>query len=467
MTSPPGPPGPPPPPPSGSAFPVTAHASGRYLVDSTGTPFPILGRTAWFVISLAAADYQAFINDSVNRSYNAIEMHVIDHDPRGSNPPFAGNGALPFLKRLDGAGWGGALSYGDISAEAPDFSTPNETYWAFVDSFLAYCESKGVLVFFFPAYMGFDAGEQGWGQEIVANGANRMQTYGAFLANRYKNQKNIVWMMGGDIGTGSFSFSAAQTNVENALLTGLRSVAGQQSTQFSAEWNSESIATDQTSFGSAMTLNGAYSFTGDVNNHGRRGYAHTPAIPSYLLEEPYDEEGPDGNNYNPSATQPVRRFQWWGWLSTIGGYISGNGFVWPFVAPAWRKHLDTQGSRDMGRLNAFIRSIRWWELVPSGLGGMKTLVTSGGGEVSSDSYVAAAANPAGNLLVAYLPPARAGSIAIDMTAMSGTVRARWFDPATAAYTTIGTFANTGTHTFAPPAANGAGQPDWALVLDLG
>jgi hypothetical protein len=98
---------------------------------------------------------------------------------------------------------------------------------------------------------------------------------------------------------------------------------------------------------------------------------------------------------------------------------------------------------------------------------MKTLVTSGGGEVSSDSYVAAAANPAGNLLVAYLPPARAGSIAIDMTAMSGTVRARWFDPATAAYTTIGTFANTGTHTFAPPAANGAGQPDWALVLDLG
>jgi len=34
--------------------------------------------------------------------------------------------------------------------------------------------------------------------------------------------------------------------------------------------------------------------------------------------------------------------QWWGWLSTIGGYIAGNGYVWPFI-PGWQNHLDTQG----------------------------------------------------------------------------------------------------------------------------
>ena len=48
------------------------------------------------------------------------------------------------------------------------------------------------------------------------------------------------------------------------------------------------------------------------------------------------------HNANPSATQPVRRFQWWGWLSTIGGYMSGNGYVWPFNS-GWNSHLDTQG----------------------------------------------------------------------------------------------------------------------------
>ena len=157
-----------------------------------------------------------------------------------------------------------------------------------------------------------------------------------------------------------------------------------------------------------MTLNGAYDWGGDVNNHGRRAYAYSPVKPAFLLEEPYDEEGPDGNNVNASATQPVRRFQWWGWLSTIGGYISGNGYVWPFNAPAWRAHLDTQGSRDMARLNAFIQSIAWYELVPSGLGGMKTLITAGGSSVSLSDYVAAAATPDGTLLVAYIPPAHNG-----------------------------------------------------------
>jgi hypothetical protein len=191
-----------------------------------------------------------------------------------------------------------------------------------------------------------------------------------------------------------------------------------------------------------------------------------PAIPAYLLEEPYDEEGPDGDNVNGAATQPVRRFQWWGWLSTIGGYISGNGYVWPFNA-GWQNHLNTQGAQDMARLNAFIRSINWYQLVPSGLNGMRTLVTAGGSSVSAADYVAAAATPAGDLLVAYIPPAHSGSITVDLTAMSNTVRARWFDPTSAAYSAIGNFPNTGAQTFTTPGSNSLGQADWVLVLDLG
>src|SRR4029077_7781686 len=143
-------------------------------------------------------------------------------------------------------------------------------------------------------------------------------------------------------------------------------------------------------------LEGAYSFRGYVNTYARNGYAHSPAMPAFLLEEPFDEEGPDGTNVNPAVTQPVRRFQWWGWLSGIGGYISGNGYVWPFNA-GWQAHLNTQGGEDMGGLNAFIGSIPWYNLVPSGLNGMRTLITSGGSSVSASDYVAAAATPQGTL----------------------------------------------------------------------
>jgi hypothetical protein len=270
-------------------------------------------------------------------------------------------------------------------------------------------------------------------------------------------------MMGGDMG----SFTSAQQSAENGLLTGLKSVPQQQSIFFSAEWDSGMIATDQAAFGSAMTLNGVYSWSGDVAALGRRAYGYSPVEPAFLLEEPYDEEGPDGNSVNGSATQPVRRFQWWGWLSTIGGYISGNGYVWPFSDTNWKNHLNTQGSRDMGRLNSFINSMPWFQLVPSGLGGMKTQITAGAGSTSGGDYVAAAATPAGSLLVAYVPPAHSGSITVDMTAISGSVRARWYDPTNGVYSTISgsPFANTGTRQFSPPGNNSSGFDDWVLVLD--
>src|ERR1700681_4117562 len=123
---------------------------------------------------------------------------------------------------------------------------------------------------------------------MVANGPARMQSYGAWVATRYKNQKNVVWMMGGDKGTRLDPFDVAQAEVEAALLGSLKSVAGQRSLLFSAEWASEAIATHQESFGASMTLNSAYSWSGDVNAQSRRAYAHAPVEPAFLLEEPYD-----------------------------------------------------------------------------------------------------------------------------------------------------------------------------------
>ena len=443
------------------AFPLVVSGNQRFLQGQTGVPFPILGRTAWFITSLTDAEVTTFIDDTVAKGYNAIEFHVVNHDPRGNHPPFGGNGALPFAKRLDGSGWHGSLSYGNISDEAPDFSQPNDTYWQHVDALLTYANSKGLLCFLFPAYTGLQGGNQGWMQEMVANGPSKMQAYGTWIATRYKHQNNLVWMAGGDI----LTFDASQAAVESALLTGLRSVLNQHSILLSAQWTRGSIATDQPEFGSQMTLNGTYANSLEINTLGRRAYLRAPTIPAFLLEEPYDEEGADGNGVNLDATQPVRRFQWWGWLSNIGGYISGNGYIWPFKS-GWQAHLNTQGAHDMARLNTFIRSIAWYNLVPSDLGGIGTLVTAGGSSSALSDYVAAAASPDGTLLVAYVPPNHAGPITIDMTAMSGPTRARWFNPTTGAYTDAGiSLPPHGTRAFAPLGDNGTGFSDWVLLLE--
>lgn len=342
-------------------------------------------------------------------------MAVITHWPMGNHAPYDANGNTPFLKRLNGADWDGKFNYADIKTESPDLLTPNEKYWKHVDEFLAYCEAKGILVFVFPAYVGYAGEEQGWMKELIANGTEKTKQYGQWIANRYKNRQNIVWMLLGDMGT----FNAEQKNAEVALIKGLKSVKGQ-SVQYSAESFSGQNAADNADFGNEMTLNGSYTWElkVPVPYIARKAYAHKSVMPSFLLEEPYDEEGPDGNNYNPNATQPVRRFQWWGWLSTTGGYISGNAYVWQFIDPVWQQHLNTQAALDMGRLNKFIRSVAWWKLIPSGLNGMQTIIADKNNMDTSAIYVSAAAAKDGSLLVAYIPPAHTGSISVNMNVLS-------------------------------------------------
>jgi hypothetical protein len=444
-------------------FPVKTSTNKRYLVDQRNRPFPIQGRTSWCIISQPAEGYRNYIDNTLLHGFNSIEMSVICHWPSSNHPPHNGQGDIPFEKQLNGSPWKGGLVYKDTLAEAPDMNTPDERYWKYVDEFFNYCETKGILIFLFPGYVGYDGGDQGWMQELIANGPQKVRRYGAWIAERYKNQKNLVWMLLGDQG----KFTPIQKEAEAALIAGLKSVSGQQSVHYSAESFSGQSSVDQVDFGHEMNLNGAYTWDSvGVPAHGRKAYQHTPVTPAFLLEEPYDEEGPDGNNYNPHATQPVRRFQWWGWLTTTGGYMAGNGFIWPFIDPYWKQHLNTNAVKDMGVLNKFIRSVEWWKLVPSGLDGMKNLITKGEGKDTSNSFVAASATMDGTLLVAYVPPAHVGSITVDLTALRGKIHASWLDPTDGTMKNIfgSPFSDKGDREFVIPGKNSGGENDWVLLL---
>jgi hypothetical protein len=448
------------------AFPLRISNDKRYLIDQKNKPFPILGRTAWFIISQSEEGYKKFIENTVEHGHNSIEFAVITHWPTGNHAPFNGQGELPFLKTLEGSDWDGRLKYKSVSEEAPDFTTPNEKYWRYADSFLSYCAKRNLLVFMFPAYVGYEGQEQGWMKELVANGKEKSRAYGAWIANRYKQQKNIVWMLLGDMG----KFNEEQRIAQQALIDGLKSVKNQQSTQYTAESHSGENAADNPHFGNEMTLNGAYTWElkVPVPYLGRKAYAHEPPMPAFLLEEPYDEEGPDGNNYNPNATQPVRRFQWWGWLTTICGYIAGNGYVWPFIDPIWQQHLDTKGAQNMKRLNTFITSVEWWKLVPSGLNGMKNIIVNPSNIDTTASFISAAAARDGSFLVAYIPPAYQGEVKVDLSVLRHPAFVYWFDPTDGRTIPLEALpvTNKAIKAFVPPGKNHAGESDWVLLVTI-
>ena len=120
----------------------------------------------------------------------------------------------------------------------------------------------------------------------------------------------------------------------------------------------------------------------------------------------------------------------------------------------------------MSRLNHFIRSIDWWQLVPSGLNGMETLITDAKNIDTSAAYVSAAAAKDGSLLVAYIPPAHQGSITVNMKRLANKMYGYWFDPTMGVYTSIvdSPFTNKVVYSFTPPGKNSRGEDDWVLIL---
>jgi hypothetical protein len=427
--------------------PLTTAGGNRYMLDRWSQPFPVLGDAGWgAAIFLNAVDRAHYLDDRKARGFNTIEIMLVGRHNRFASPPADVNGNQPFTKRLDGAPYTGSLSYSVIANEAADFTTSNEPYWKWIDQFISEAAKRGMIVAAFPAYTGYQCNTtEGWMPEMVANGNIKMFTYGAWVANRYKYTPNIIWMLGGDCGTGG-SYTGGMQGVEEALANGLKSVSTS-STQYSAEWSIESIGPDIAAVSSILandlTLNNAYSWS-DIYTISRSAFSSGTAHPAFVQETLYEGNG--------SGFSPWRQNYWISFLGTIGGYIFGNETVWPF-STGWITSLDDPGTRSVAVLNRFIRSIPWWTLLPDGLGGMGTIITAGNSSPDRARVV-------------YSGPTAGATFTFDSTKMSGNYRARWLDPTSGDYTLdTASIANTGTHVFTVPAAHADGFDDWALVLD--
>jgi hypothetical protein len=164
----------------------------------------------------------------------------------------------------------------------------------------------------------------------------------------------------------------------------------------------------------------------------------------------------------------LRREEYWTMLAGGTGQFYGNLYTWSFKA-GWQSHLDTPGVAQLKIWKEFFAALPWQDLVPdqnhsiltAGYGTYGTLQT----RVSESDYSTAAATGNGSLVVVYMPTAR--TITINMGALRGPTRARWFDLTIGSYLDFpgSPFANSGSHPFTPPGKNHEGDSDWVLLLD--
>jgi hypothetical protein len=423
----------------GVAFPLSVSASRRYLIDRSGRPFLIHGDSPWdLIVTPTLAEATSYMENRRRKGVNTLLVELIEHKvwPNvAAHAPNTIEGTAPFLKP------------GDVS-------TPNDAYFDYAHSVLAAAKERGMLVLMTPAYMGYVGLDEGWWNEMNRD-ATPCSRYGDYLAAHFHDLDNVIWVHGGD------RIPTAGSTGEACALAIMRSLLAIPGSLHTGHWNkgaADDGSLDEAAFAPFMQIDSAYTY-GLSYQRCLEEYSRTPAMPTFLIETQYEGE-------HDTRDFEFRRQAYWADLTCGAGQVVGNLPLWPF-AKGWRSQLESNGASDMVHLVELFGPRRWYDLVPDR---RHALVTAGYGSWGHTDYVTAGATEDGRFAVLYVPSTgtKPRSLAVDLGRFSGPVSARWYNPIDGRFTSVAglPLANVGTREFSTPGDNGAGENDWAMVLEV-
>jgi Protein of unknown function (DUF4038)/Putative collagen-binding domain of a collagenase len=420
------------------AFPIRVTDDGRHLQDANGTPFTIQAFTSWSLVTqLSIEDVETYLENRQNKGFNTVIVNLLTHR-FSDKAPRNYYGVAPFTT-------------------VGDFSTPNDTYFAHAQRVLDIALRKGFLVLLTPSYFGYRGGNQGWWQEIIANGRTKANSYGRYVGNRYKTYPNIAWLLGGDYSPPS---GEGETNAVE-IVKGIKAM-DRLDRLYTYHGARGTISTDHRAFRPFVNVNAVYSGPADVYQFCLRGYK-SYKMPTFLIEAWYE------NEHGMTPFQ-LRRQAYWATTSCTAGQTVGNAPIWYFGSRTatdfadnrtvtWQAALEWPGSLDQQRLINLVRQTNSYGLVPDN---DHQVVTAGYGNVGN-VYVTTAMKPDKSLSLSYLPGA--ATVKVKLAWFSNPVTLQWYDPTTGNLSMVvgSPFAHTGTRTLRGPGRNSAGDGDWVLL----
>ena len=440
-------------------YPLEVSEDARHLVDSDGVPWRVQADGGWTMSSEATIEeVEEYLTTRRAQGFNSFYLHAMVHPggyPDAHDPPRNQAGDAPFAVEND-------FSSAGTSPES-------ERYWEWIDTIVEKAAEHDMAVMLAYTYLGFGGGEQGWWNEVLAQPSRQaLHDWGVWLGNRFKDDPNILWLGLGDFTPPTGSEGALRVR---AIAEGIKEAGATQ--LFLAEPSPpDGIPSEVPDFADLVDQNSFYGYgpegNGAVYVTADRAWMATPTMPAWMQEGTYEFE----DNVGSFSAEPwdTRRGRFW---SVLAGGTAGDGFgshdVWRWQdIPA---SLQSPGAAYSTYAFDLFASMPWWELTPSGTDADKAgvdLVTAGQGTWGELDYVTSALTSDREWLLAYIPVTEQDSrtITVDMTALAGEARARWFDPATGTFLPIGEgYPNTGTQEFTSPGKRGDDTDDWLLVVD--
>jgi hypothetical protein len=428
----------------------------RFLMTADGKPFFWLGDTGWLLLNkLDRKEADQYLEDRRKKGFNVIQVMVLHTIPE---------------KNIYGKP---ALKNGDVGK--PDTSKGNLAtdstqydYWDHLDYMVDVAEKKGLYMALVPV----------WGSPVKSGKVSPEQAkqYAAFLAKRYRDKTNIIWMNGGDI-KGSDSLKVWQTigqtlraNDPNHLITFHPRGRSQSSLWFhSASWlDFNMVQSGHQRYEQDTSRKETLHYGEDNWKYIDADYQLKPIKPTIDAEPSY-EGIPQGLHdiKQPRWTDAdVRRYGYWSVFAGAFGYTYGQNSVMQMHRKEdkesaygsdelWTSAINTPGASQMVYLKNLMLSRSFFERVPD-----QTLVAS---DAYAEKYDRIVATRGKEYVMAYTYTGR--EFALQMGKIPGEkVKASWFDPRTGKIRFFAEIPNKGTAKFNPPGEKKNGN-DWVLILD--
>jgi hypothetical protein len=432
------------------AYPVKASSNGRYLVDQNGNPFLMVGDSPQTPISVInATDTGLYFANRQSKGYNTVWMMF----------PCT-NATIPICPTTAAALDGTVPFTSGTSPSSYDLSTPNNAYWAEVDAAINLAAQYNLLVLFNVIETA------GWTVAMENNGNTKTYNFGQYIGSRYKNFPNIVWLVGNDFqtwNTNSVDNTLAQSLMQGILSADSNHLMLTELNYYLSGSHDDSLLAPYT------TLDGAYTYYPTYYEVLKQYNAVAMPV---VTEEAY-WWGITYGNITPTTATPLmlRKQAYWTVLSGgLGGYLSGDINSAAFQS-GWQTAINDIPATHMSYWGQFFESLSFYKLVPDQshtvvTAGYGTATGNGSGNIQTDNYVTTALASDNSSVLSYCP--QSCTITANMAALSGAVKAQWYDPTNNTYQAISgsPFTNSGTHTFSTPGNNSAGDPDWVLLLQV-
>ena len=432
---------------------LSVSDNGRFLRDEQGNPFFWLGDTGWLLFTkLDRNEAKAYLDDRAAKGFNVIQvvaLHSLSVRNRYGKPALIdGNVAAP------------ATTPGNSREHEPQYD-----YWDHVDYVIGLAEQRGLYMALVPV----------WGSNVRGGRVEEepVRRYAEWLANRYRERSNIIWLNGGDAPGNEF------TSIWKAIGSTIHARDPQHLMTFhprgrlqSSMWFHGEPWLDFNMFQSGHRRydqdDTALKYGEDNWRYAAWDYQLEPAKPT-IDGEPSYEDTPQGlhDPAEPRWTDwDVRRYAYWSVFAGCFGFTYGHNSVIQFYRPEdtepaygasryWREALDAPGATQLLHLKHLVLSRPYFSRRPH-----PSLIPD---TTQGERYDYLAATSGTGYALVYACNGR--TITIDPDQLEGTsVAACWYNPRNGKTTPIGVYRTDGLPTFDPPGAKGCGN-DWVLILD--